>query len=599
MKSKSFIADIEAFARLHPDTLAMLGEKGDGSWTELRWKEIWPMIRKTAVALLGAGAGNQQTIAICSPNRPEWSITDIASQLANTVLIPLHAIGNVHDTAYILDHAKPSIVFAGGQAEYDMLITLDPASVSTIVVFDMKTVFSEKKRSVYYNDFIAAAETEALASLLEERKNNRKPDDLFTIVYTSGTTGKPKGVMLTHANFDFQVEALEKPTAEQQLVPGNISISFLPLSHIYERQWSRIVLYYGFANAYLAKPGRIIEAAASLRPATFCSVPRIFEKIHCAVDTKISASNPLSAALVRHAIAFGRKYNIAKKNGTGVTPLSSLHFHLIDFLVLRRLRGVLGGRVRFAPCGGAPLSADMQEFFCGLGITIRSGYGMTETCGSVSSQDPDDYTFGSTGKPMKGVLVKTDSSGELLLKGGNIMKGYYRDEEATRDAFTSDGFLKTGDVGRLESNGEIRITDRIKDLMKTSGGKYIAPQPIEALFTDDVYIEKVAVIADRKVFVSALIEPNKKAVLEYAGKHNIRFESYESLLSRKEIKDFFSGRIRSRTSDLAHHEKIKAFALMSEPFSIEKGELTASLKLKRKVITERYQDLIDSLYETA
>ena len=244
-------------------------------------------------------------------------------------------------------------------------------------------------------------------------------------------------------------------------------------------------------------------------------------------------------------------------------------------------------------------NANMQKFFCGLGITIRSGYGLTETCGSVSSQDPDDYGFGSTGKPMKGVDVKISDEGEILIKSGSVMKGYYLDDESTQEVFTADGYFRTGDIGIMEANGEIRITDRIKDLMKTSGGKYIAPQPIEALFTDDIYIEKIALIADQKDFVAALVEPNKAALIDYARKHNISFENYESLLNMNEIKDFFSGRIVSKTGDLARHEKIRAFALISEPFSIEKGELTASLKLKRKVIAERYTDVIDSLYMSA
>jgi long-chain acyl-CoA synthetase len=599
LKSRNFIADIESFALTHPETLAMLGENSDSAWTELRWKEIWPMIRSTAFALLDAKTPVQQTLAICSPNRPEWTVTDIAAQLINAVIVPLHAIGNEKDTAYILDHAQPSIVFAGGQAEYDMIIRLHPASVSAIVVFDTATVFSETMYSVYYGDFISVPETESLRAQLEERKRNRKSDDLFTIVYTSGTTGQPKGVMLTHANFDCQVDAFEKPTAEQKLVPGNVSVSFLPLSHIYERQWNRIVLYYGFANAYLAKPGTIIEASRRLRPATFCAVPRIFEKIHCAVEEKIASSGAFSAALVRHALSTGRKHQLDRKNGKRASLLSAIHFRLMDSLVLRRLRAVLGGNVRYVPCGGAPLSSAMQEFFCSLGITIRSGYGLTETCGGISSQDPLDYSFGSTGKPAKGVQVRIGPEGELLLKSGSIMKGYYKDDAATRDAFTADGFFKTGDIGRLEANGEIRITDRIKDLMKTSGGKYIAPQPIEALFTDDIYIEKVALIADRKSFVSALIEPNKHALMDYAKKHNISFENYDALLLRKEIKDFISHRITARTNSLAHHEKIKAFALMSEPFSIEKGELTPSLKLKRKVIAERHRELINSLYKSS
>lgn len=599
MTGKNFIADIETFAEQRADTLAMMGENTDGSWSELRWKDVWLKVRSTAAALLSAGTRNQQTIAICSPNRPEWTIADIAVQLVNAVLVPLHAVGNEKDTAYILEHSQPSLVFAGGQAEYDMLLRVSPPCVSTIVVFDPETVLSGTIRSVHCDDFISAPETPASAALLDERRRNRKSDDLFTIVYTSGTTGKPKGVMLTHANFDSQLEAFERPTAQQKLVPGNVSVSFLPLSHIYERQWNRIVLYYGFVNAYLGKPGKIIEAAGNLRPKTFCAVPRIFEKIHGAIEQKISSSGFLMASLVRHALACGLKYRLARKNGAKLPFAFTMHYHVMNSLVLGRLRGVLGGNVRYTPCGGAPLSAEIQQFFCALGITIRAGYGLTETCGGISSQDPDDYSFGSTGKPVKGMSVKISDEGELLLKGGSVMKGYYKDDESTREAFTSDGYFRTGDIGRIEDNGEIRITDRIKDLMKTSGGKYIAPQPIEALFTDDIYIEKVALIADRKQFVTALVEPNRHALIEYARKHDIGFESYESLLSRQEIKDFFTARISSRTAELAHHEKIKAFALMPEPFSIEKGELTPSLKLKRRVIAERYHELIDSLYESA
>jgi long-chain acyl-CoA synthetase len=599
MSAKHFINDIETFAVNNPETPAMLGEKNDGSWKTMNWKEVWPAVRKTALALIDAQIGVQHTVALYAPNSPEWTIVDIASQMANTVLIPLHAVGNRQDLSYILDHSAPSIIFVGGQTEYDMIMELNPASVTSIIVFDVTTCFSESIHSLYFDDFISIMETPILADLLDERRRNTLPDDLFTIVYTSGTTGIPKGVMLTHANFDFQVEALEKPTAQQELKTGDISISFLPLSHIYERLWNRVVLYYGYSNAYLSKPAQIIDAAAILKPETFCSVPKIFEKIHSSIQKKISSASPITAALVKRALKSGQNYHIAVNKGHTPALLCRLQFHVLDWLILKRIRNILGGHVRYAPCGGAPLSAQMQKFFCGLGITIRSGYGLTETCGSVSSQDPDDYRFGSSGKPMKGIEVKIGDTGEILLKGGNVMKGYYKDPSSTQDAFTDDGYLKTGDIGTMESNGEIRITDRIKDLMKTSGGKYIAPQPIEALFTDDIFIEKIALIADQKDFVAALIEPNKAALIEYAKAHKIDFENYESLLSKTEIFSFFSDRIKAKTAELSRHEKIKKFALITDTFSIEKGDLTPSLKLKRKAIAERYHDIIESLYKSA
>jgi len=421
-------------------------------------------------------------------------------------------------------------------------------------------------------------------------------EDLLTFIYTSGTTGEPKGVMLTHSNVMFQ-----KGSHDGRLVDPNdkdISLSFLPLSHVFERIWLYYVLACGMTNYYLENPADIIEFIAEAKPTIMCAVPRFYEKIYATVFNRLESAPPIRKKLFKWAVKIGAKHNNRKKDNKFIGPYLKFRYKIADTLVLKKIRDIVGGQIKFFPCAGAPLSQEIEEFFYACGLFITYGYGLTETTATVTCHEPSNFIFGAVGKPLPGVEVKIDeSNGEILIRGGNVMKGYYKKPDATAEVFTSDGFFRTGDAGIFEENGELRITDRIKDLMKTSGGKYIAPQMIESTLGADHFIEQIAIIGDQRKYVTALIVPSFEALEEHAKTNNIQYSSKEELVKKPEIKEFYQNRIEEASSEFARFEKIKKFTLLPGEFTVENGEITPTLKIKRKVVAEKYKDIIDSMYE--
>lgn len=581
-------------AEKHGDKIALRAKRKE-EWIELTWRKFGEKVQQAAKALLEMGLQEGQMIAIFSPNMPECTIIDIAALSIRCIPVYIYPTNTVSQALYIVNDSESQVVFVGGQEQYDKVSTffMTSACLKKIVAFDTSIVMDKSDDAIYMDDFLDIGNKSTRDSQIGERLSRASRDDLLTLIYTSGTTGEPKGVMLTHSNILFTAAAHDM----RLLNPGesDISLCFLPLSHVFERTWTYYALYKGMEVNYLEDPKEIIEFIQEVRPTVMCAVPRLYEKIYAAVFHKLESASPLKKRLFHWAVNTGAKNNNLKKDRLPVPALLKLHYAIADKLVLSKIRALVGGRMRFMPCAGAPLSQEIEEFFYAVGIFVWYGYGLSETTATVTCHPPYNFKFGLVGTPLPGVEVKIAENGEILIRGGNVMKGYYK-KPAETDAVFTNGWFRTGDVGELDENGELRITDRIKDLMKTSGGKYIAPQLIESLIGADMYIEQVVIIGDNKKFVSALIVPSFESLEEYARTHNIDYRSRAELVAKPEIIEFYRNRIEVRSQNLANFEKIKEFKLMADEFSIDRNEITPTMKIKRKVVADKYEDLINAMY---
>jgi long-chain acyl-CoA synthetase len=445
---------------------------------------------------------------------------------------------------------------------------------------------------MYFKDFLALGRKSGRDAEVEERLNTTSIDDLATVIYTSGTTGEPKGVMLHHSIFYHSFPAHEK---RLEVSDQDVSLCFLPLTHVFERTWCYFASSMGMVINYCDNMPKIIEYLQEVKPTVMCAVPRFYEKIYSAVFEKLESASPTKKKLFTWAIKVGEQVYLREKEKMAIPAGLKLKHMIAGKLVLKKIREIVGGRIRFFPCAGAPLSIKIEEFFHSAGIFIAYGYGLTETCATVTVHEKYHFRPGTVGKPIDGVEVKIADNGEILVKGPTITKGYYKKPDATAESF-EDGWFKTGDVGVLE-DGYLTITDRIKDLMKTSGGKYIAPQLVETMIGKDYYIDQIAVIGEARKFVSALIVPAFDALEEYAKTHNITYSSREDLVKNPAVIQFYQKRIAENSKELAPHEQIKKFILLFRPFTQEAGEMTPTMKLKRKVIIGKYQDIIDDMYK--
>lgn len=573
-------------------------DKIDGQWIATSWKSFGDKVMMAAKAMFESGIKEQDTVGIFSQNCPEWSIADFAALCNRAVPTPVYATDAAGQAKYILDDAEAKIVFVGDKDQYDKVMSFLKKSehLQKVIVFNEKLPIEKSDKVMYLSDFLEIGAGSGAESAVKERMARGDKNDLLTLIYTSGTTGEPKGVMLTHYNMLFQADAHEKrilPIGE-----NDVSLCFLPLSHVFERCWTYMVYYKGAVNYYLRNPAQVIDIIKEVKPTVMCAVPRFYEKIHAAVFEQLERSSPTKKKLFNWAVDVGAQYNTLKKDRQPVSGLLQFKYKAADKLVLSKIREVTGGRIRFFPCAGAPLSQNIEEFFGNIGVFICYGYGLTETTATATCHEPHNYKYGTVGLPMPSVEIKIEpKTNEILIRGGNIMKGYYKKPQATADVFTEDGYFRTGDAGEFDENGELRITERIKELMKTSGGKYIAPQLIETLVGSNFYVEQVSIIGDQKKYVTALIVPNFVALEEYAQKNNISYSSREELVTLPEIYDFYQNITDKACSDLAGYQKIKYFKLLAEEFTVDSGEITPTLKLKRGVISKKYKGVIDSMYE--
>ena len=440
---------------------------------------------------------------------------------------------------------------------------------------------------------MALGNNNALDEELQQRIDSRDLSDLFTVIYTSGTTGEPKGVMLTYENLAYQMLGHSQ---RLEVDDTDSSLSFLPLTHVYERAWTSFCLYKAIVVYYLEDTNLVREALAEVRPTLMCAVPRFYEKIFATVHDKADASSFAKRMLFKLAVKTGRRVLTLKEQNRKPSFLLKKAYNFFDKMVYTKLKAVLGGRIKFMPCGGANLEPSIGRFFQSIGINVKLGYGMTETTATVSCWGDNRFNLQSVGTLMPNVQVRIGEDNEILVKGGMVMKGYYKNPEETAKAFTPDGFLRTGDAGKIDENNNLFITERIKELMKTSNGKYIAPQLIEGKVGKYNLIEQIAVIADGKKFVSALIVPNYEMLTQAFKDLNIKYKNTADLIKHSQVIEYIGKQLQKFQSDLPDYEQIKKFTLLPTAFSIERNEITPTLKLRRKVIYANYSREIEAMY---
>ena len=572
-----------------------LMRKIDAHWQPISWEKLGTITTQLSKALLQQGVAPQQTVGILSQNTPQWTLTDLACLQIRAVTVPIYTSNTAEQALYVMNHAEIKFLFVGDEKQY--LKALEVAdqcpSLQKIILFDDHIPLREQKYSIHWTDFLALGNNNALDEELQQRIDSRDLSDLFTVIYTSGTTGEPKGVMLTYENLAYQMLG-----HSQRLEVDNTdsSLSFLPLTHVYERAWTSFCLYKAIVVYYLEDTNLVREALAEVRPTLMCAVPRFYEKIFATVHDKADASSFAKRMLFKLAVKTGRRVLTLKEQNRKPSFLLKKAYNFFDKMVYTKLKAVLGGRIKFMPCGGANLEPSIGRFFQSIGINVKLGYGMTETTATVSCWGDNRFNLQSVGTLMPNVQVRIGEDNEILVKGGMVMKGYYKNPEETAKAFTPDGFLRTGDAGKIDENNNLFITERIKELMKTSNGKYRAPQLIEGKVGKYNLIEQIAVIADGKKFVSALIVPNYEMLTQAFKDLNIKYKNTAELIKHSQVIEYIGKQLQKFQSDLPDYEQIKKFTLLPTAFSIERNEITPTLKLRRKVIYANYSREIEAMY---
>ncbi len=572
-----------------------LMRKIDAHWQPISWEKLGTITTQLSKALLQQGVAPQQTVGILSQNTPQWTLTDLACLQIRAVTVPIYTSNTAEQALYVMNHAEIKFLFVGDEKQY--LKALEVAdqcpSLQKIILFDDHIQLKEQKYSIHWTDFLAFGNNDALDDVLQQRIDSRDLSDLFTVIYTSGTTGEPKGVMLTYENLAYQMLGHSQ---RLEVDDTDSSLSFLPLTHVYERAWTSFCLYKAIVVYYLEDTNLVREALAEVRPTLMCAVPRFYEKIFATVHDKADASSFAKRMLFKLAVKTGRRVLTLKEQNRKPSFLLKKAYNFFDKMVYTKLKAVLGGRIKFMPCGGANLEPSIGRFFQSIGINVKLGYGMTETTATVSCWGDNRFNLQSVGTLMPNVQVRIGEDNEILVKGGMVMKGYYKNPEETAKAFTPDGFLRTGDAGRIDGNNNLFITERIKELMKTSNGKYIAPQLIEGKVGKYNLIEQIAVIADGKKFVSALIVPNYEMLTQAFKDLNIKYKNTADLIKHSQVIEYIGKQLQKFQSDLPDYEQIKKFTLLPTAFSIERNEITPTLKLRRKVIYANYSREIEAMY---
>lgn len=572
-----------------------LMRKIDAHWQPISWEKLGTITTQLSKALLQQGVAPQQTVGILSQNTPQWTLTDLACLQIRAVTVPIYTSNTAEQALYVMNHAEIKFLFVGDEKQY--LKALEVAdqcpSLQKIILFDDHIPLKEQKYSIHWTDFLALGNNNALDEELQQRIDSRDLSDLFTVIYTSGTTGEPKGVMLTYENLAYQMLGHSQRV---EVDDTDSSLSFLPLTHVYERAWTSFCLYKAIVVYYLEDTNLVREALAEVRPTLMCAVPRFYEKIFATVHDKADASSFAKRMLFKLAVKTGRRVLTLKEQNRKPSFLLKKAYNFFDKMVYTKLKAVLGGRIKFMPCGGANLEPSIGRFFQSIGINVKLGYGMTETTATVSCWGDNRFNLQSVGTLMPNVQVRIGEDNEILVKGGMVMKGYYKNPEETAKAFTPDGFLRTGDAGKIDENNNLFITERIKELMKTSNGKYIAPQLIEGKVGKYNLIEQIAVIADGKKFVSALIVPNYEMLTQAFKDLNIKYKNTADLIKHSQVIEYIGKQLQKFQSDLPDYEQIKKFTLLPTAFSIERNEITPTLKLRRKVIYANYSREIEAMY---
>jgi len=571
---------------------------GGTEWKSQSWNQFSETVRQVSNAMIAFGVGIQENVGIFAQNSVQYLYCDFGAWGVRATTIPFYATSSEQQIQFMVSDAKIRILFVGEQEQYDKAHRIQATchTLERIIVFDRGVRLNEEdKTAIYFDDFLKLGEGLPHQQEVDRRSAEASMDDIANILYTSGTTGDSKGVILTCGQYHAAFVANGKcvPVTEDDRV-----LNFLPFTHIFEKGWKILCLTVGARLIVNTYPLQVQQSMKEQHPTCMSSVPRFWEKVYMGVQEKIETSSAMQRKVFEHAIDIGRRHNIEYLS-KGKKPPFALHleYEMINRTIFSLVRKELGlENAHFFPTAGATVNPKVEEFVHSIGINMVVGYGLTESLATVSCNHlGSPWTVGSVGIPIEGLSIRISDEGEVLLKGPTITRGYYNRDDLTKAAFTDDGYFRTGDSGYLK-DGELFLKERIKDLCKTSNGKYIAPQMIESKILVDKYVDQIAIIADQRKFVSALIIPVYSLLEEYARAHDIPFESREDLCQNPQIMEMMMERVDTLQQQLAHYEQIKRFTLLPHTFSMERGELTNTLKIKRRVLNENYKDLIDKMY---
>lgn len=571
-----------------------------GQWENVSWSDFADQVRSVAKSLIELGIEEGDRIAIFSQNMVEIIAVDLACQAIRATTVPMYATASASQIDYIINDAEISTIFVGEQYQYDRAVEVLRHSehLKRIVAIDPSVQLNGEDAAISFEDFKKhGLESQTADRLLAERMERLSPDDLTTLIYTSGTTGEPKGVIIRQSNY---LQAMKIHDIRLKNVSDkDVSLCFLPLSHIFERAWTYFCMHRNMVVAVNKNPKEIQTVIKEIQPTMMCAVPRFWEKVYMGVNDKIEGFPAPLRKWMLHAVKIGERRNLGyRRYNKPIPTILNIRYWFYRNTLFKLLKKVIGlGKGRFFPTAGAALSDEVNIFLHSVGINICVGYGLTESTATVSCYNPFnvDYEIHSVGDIMPEVEVKIGENDEILLRGKTITEGYYNKPEANESSFV-DGWFKTGDAGYLTEQGRLVIRERIKELYKTSNGKYVAPQQVESKLIVDKYIEQAAIIADQRKYVSALIVPAFSALEAFANSSKIKYESRKELLENPKIIAFYEARIQQAQKDLAVYEQVKKFTLLTDAFTPDNGELTLTLKLKRKVISEHYAKEIESMY---
>ena len=597
--SQSYLSTlITKQAKKYGDRVALkYRDYSKSAWIPVTFKQFADTVDCLARAMVSSGLRVQENIGTFSQNKPECLFVDFASFATRTVTIPLYATSSESQVNYIVEDAEISYLFVGEQFQYDVALKVQRhgKTLKQIIIFD-ETVkrMPDDTTSIYFTEFLKRGDDKSIQAEVDKRTSESNTEDIANILYTSGTTGESKGVMLHHSCFNAAIDAHDRLLTN--ITDQDVIMNFLPFTHIFERAWSYFCIFKGCLLYVNLHPQDIQKTIKEARPTAMCSVPRFWEKVYNGVMEKINEASGLKKKMMLDALEIGRKYNIDYlMNGKEPPMWLTLKYKLCEktiFSVLKKTIGIENGR--FFPTAGAAIPVKVEEFVHSVGINMVAGYGLTETTATVSFANI--FRLGCVGDLLPGVELKFGEDNEILVRGETVTRGYYKKEALTKQSITEDGWFHTGDAGYMK-DGRLYLTERIKDLFKTSNGKYIAPQAIETKLVVDNYIDQISIIADRRKFVSALIVPDYGQVKKYAESNHIAYNSMEELLQNSQIMELFRMRIDTLQQEFAHYEQIKRFTLLPKPFSMERGELTNTLKIKRAVLAKNYAAEIEKMYE--
>lgn len=575
-----------------------LNYKRDGEWRSISSEEMISRLKNIALGLYSIGIRKGDRVAILSDNSPEWTLTDAGCQFSGIIDVPIYTTLTPNSVEYIINDAGARIFFLQNQKAFERLQQnlADCPTIEKFVFFDFTNVTADNAISLTELEKLGARLGSENPDLVDELRQAVNPGDVATLIYTSGTTGEPKGVMLTHSNLISNViDAGENHEFKKDDVP----LSVLPLSHVYERTGMYLYIFHAMSVYYAESIDKVADNLREVRPTIFVGVPRIFEKVYQKAKLKSSQESRLKEKIFDWAIEVGKEYAYKTNHHQPVSFFLGVKHNIADRLVFSKFRQFFGGRLRACVTGGAALSNEIFYIFMGAGVRILQGYGLTETSPVITSSTPLHTRAGTVGKPIRNVKIRIAEDGEIEAFGPNVMLGYYNKPEATRETFTADGWFKTGDIGEIDSDGFLKITDRKKELFKTSGGKYIAPAVIEQMIKACRFVNQVVLIGNERKFPAALIVPDFEQLEAYAKAEGINTKSPAELCRHPKIISFFESQVNELTQELAKYEKVKKIALLDEELTVEGGEMTPTLKIKRRVVNEKYHDVIEKIYVDA